>query len=570
MKSSNLQRFKAVAALALLTLIMPLSLGGGLCGNGLIDLNSNLPEQCDDGNIDSGDGCSRLCQIESGWECTAPYLPLSQQNLIQDPGFEAGDGNDPWVNFSSFEPVICNVDSCPDFVGSRQGAWWGQLGGVANQNWGIKQALDNISTNQQLWLRFSVKNTFCSGTFEDQFGIFLDGQLVWDTNGADNACPNSTSVQPNSYRNILVDLRNSFPPGSAPTEFVMEASAEGNNFVVSIDNIQISPAAGQPVPSNCTLQTNVRAYEDFEGIGEPLPGPEFEQFTIGEFGLKWGTTDDGECGTFQNPPGNHTGEPGAAACIDSTLLAPRNQSSGGTFFIESYFCQAPVDLTFYTGSTLQLTVNYQPGSTTSQDFFGVWVDNQPFTGPLSSGVGNPAFITNSPEGLFGQAPGTPYTFEVFDVDLSAPVYVCFGYGNDGPGYAQVDTIILRNENCIDDFEEDKLGSCLDNCALVPNVDQTDSDNDGYGNACDADIAINVTSLRAETANGNDCVVNFQDLVVVADAFFSKPDSTNWNPDADFNNDGIINFLDLSIFSGQFLRAPGPSGITGSCGAGGGK
>jgi cysteine-rich repeat protein len=35
------------------------------CGNGVIDAG----EQCDDGNIVSGDGCSTTCTIESGWTC---------------------------------------------------------------------------------------------------------------------------------------------------------------------------------------------------------------------------------------------------------------------------------------------------------------------------------------------------------------------------------------------------------------------------------------------------------------------------------------------------------------------
>jgi cysteine-rich repeat protein len=39
--------------------------GGGLCGDGIIE----RAEGCDDGNTDSGDGCSASCQIEANWEC---------------------------------------------------------------------------------------------------------------------------------------------------------------------------------------------------------------------------------------------------------------------------------------------------------------------------------------------------------------------------------------------------------------------------------------------------------------------------------------------------------------------
>ena len=39
--------------------------GGGMCGDGIIERS----EQCDDGNTESGDGCSRSCQIEANYEC---------------------------------------------------------------------------------------------------------------------------------------------------------------------------------------------------------------------------------------------------------------------------------------------------------------------------------------------------------------------------------------------------------------------------------------------------------------------------------------------------------------------
>jgi fibro-slime domain-containing protein len=42
--------------------------GGGSCGDGIIERN----EGCDDGNTASGDGCSRICQVESNWICPDP------------------------------------------------------------------------------------------------------------------------------------------------------------------------------------------------------------------------------------------------------------------------------------------------------------------------------------------------------------------------------------------------------------------------------------------------------------------------------------------------------------------
>jgi fibro-slime domain-containing protein len=45
--------------------------GGGNCGDGVIERS----EQCDDGNTESGDGCSRICQIENNYECPEQGKP---------------------------------------------------------------------------------------------------------------------------------------------------------------------------------------------------------------------------------------------------------------------------------------------------------------------------------------------------------------------------------------------------------------------------------------------------------------------------------------------------------------
>jgi len=42
--------------------------GGGpilVCGNGIIEIG----EECDDGNLDNGDGCDSSCNVEDGWSC---------------------------------------------------------------------------------------------------------------------------------------------------------------------------------------------------------------------------------------------------------------------------------------------------------------------------------------------------------------------------------------------------------------------------------------------------------------------------------------------------------------------
>ncbi len=67
------------------------------CGDGRVNslpyvdaAGRSLQETCDDGNTQSGDGCSSACAIEDGWVCTQPtgigqHLgPLSLTYVIED------------------------------------------------------------------------------------------------------------------------------------------------------------------------------------------------------------------------------------------------------------------------------------------------------------------------------------------------------------------------------------------------------------------------------------------------------------------------------------------------------
>lgn len=90
-----------------------------------------------------------------------------------------------------------------------------------------------------------------------------------------------------------------------------------------------------------------------------------------------------------------------------------------------------------------------------------------------------------------------------------------------------------------DTDGDGVPDSRDNCVLVSNKDQLDTDGDGYGNACDADL-------------NNDGFTNALDTA----AFRSQLGKRGVA--ADLNGDGIVNALDTARFSKLLGKVPGPS------------
>jgi hypothetical protein len=91
-----------------------------------------------------------------------------------------------------------------------------------------------------------------------------------------------------------------------------------------------------------------------------------------------------------------------------------------------------------------------------------------------------------------------------------------------------------------DSDRDQIVDSLDNCLTIFNPGQRDTDGDGFGNLCDADL-------------DNNDVVSFADL----DLFKNRFGSTH--PDADFDGSGSVSFSDLYIFHSLFGQPPGPIG-----------
>ena len=90
-----------------------------------------------------------------------------------------------------------------------------------------------------------------------------------------------------------------------------------------------------------------------------------------------------------------------------------------------------------------------------------------------------------------------------------------------------------------DTDNDGIPDTSDNCTLVINPAQRDTDGDGYGNYCDPDF-------------DQSGVVNAADLAYMRTHFFTT------DPLADLTGDGGVNAADLAIMRTMFFKPPGPS------------
>ncbi|MFK8013928.1 MAG: hypothetical protein AB8G17_00630 [Gammaproteobacteria bacterium] len=125
-----------------------------------------------------------------------------------------------------------------------------------------------------------------------------------------------------------------------------------------------------------------------------------------------------------------------------------------------------------------------------------------------------------------------------DVAASAQ-HIAVGAAGNGAGVVYLYPGPGGNEP---DSDGDGVTDDIDNCTLVDNAAQIDSNADGFGNACDADL-------------NDDCVVNVVDLGLLRTVFFSD------DADADLNGDGVVNVIDLGTLRSVFFAPPGPSGVT---------
>lgn len=100
-----------------------------------------------------------------------------------------------------------------------------------------------------------------------------------------------------------------------------------------------------------------------------------------------------------------------------------------------------------------------------------------------------------------------------------------------------------------DTDGDTVENAFDNCVDIANASQTDTDHNGCGDSCTANITCD--------ANG-DTSVGAQDFTILRMQFGNTPPA---NITADCNGDTSVGSQDFSILRMQFGNTVGPSGIT---------
>ena len=97
-----------------------------------------------------------------------------------------------------------------------------------------------------------------------------------------------------------------------------------------------------------------------------------------------------------------------------------------------------------------------------------------------------------------------------------------------------------------DTDTDGVDDVIDNCTLISNANQRDTNSNGFGNVCDGDL----------TGNG---IINWNDINRTY-WYFGVLGDHRYNPDADINGDNIVNSRDADLIRAMMNNGgvPGPS------------
>ena len=196
------------------------------------------------------------------------------------------------------------------------------------------------------------------------------------------------------------------------------------------------------------------------------------------------------------------------------------------------------------------TVSNKAPTISGSPLTSVQVDSSYNFTPLASDENNDELsfsITNKPDWIEfnagnGEIKGIP---QESNIGNHSNIIITVTDGKDSTSLAAF-SINVKAVNNINDTDGDGIANHVDNCILIANPAQRDSDNDGYGNWCDGDL-------------DQDGDIDWND-VNRSHWFFGVLGDDSYNPDADINGDNIVNTTDTQLIKEMMnnLGKPGPS------------
>ena len=126
-----------------------------------------------------------LCEIESGWECTAPTAATP----IPDYSFEEGGA---WTATSThFDSPVCDEGSCGlgTGTGPSHGAFWVWFGGIADEAMSEEARMTQsiVIPSSATVLTFDLEIPVCDSA-SDYMELRIDGNVEFSVAGDSAAC----------------------------------------------------------------------------------------------------------------------------------------------------------------------------------------------------------------------------------------------------------------------------------------------------------------------------------------------------------------------------------------------
>lgn len=160
--------------------------GTGDDDNGSATNPSASDPTVDDGD-DTDDSPTSPDTGDDGDDTTTGPGGECSENLVLDPGFEAGSPSKVWDEASTtFGTPICDTGCTEDTgVGPYEGDWWAWFGGLEEQEAASLAQSVTIpaAENALLAFRFAINST--TGTGDDEFSVLIDGSEVFGVTDAE-------------------------------------------------------------------------------------------------------------------------------------------------------------------------------------------------------------------------------------------------------------------------------------------------------------------------------------------------------------------------------------------------